>query len=63
MYVAWTLMYLGIGLTANSLWIIAFLPIVVAFTHFVDVRKEERFLEKQFGDEYLQYKGRVRRYF
>ena len=63
MYVAWMLMYLGIGLTANSLWIIAFLPIVVAFTHFVDVRKEERFLEKQFGDEYLQYKGQVRRYF
>jgi protein-S-isoprenylcysteine O-methyltransferase Ste14 len=56
-------MYLGIGLTANSLWIIALLPIVVAFTHFVDVRREERFLEKQFGDEYLQYKGRVRRYF
>jgi protein-S-isoprenylcysteine O-methyltransferase Ste14 len=63
MYVAWTLMYLGIGLTANSLWIIALLPIVVAFTHFVDVRREERFLEKQFGDEYLQYKGQVRRYF
>ena len=63
MYIAWTLMYLGIGLTANSLWIIALLPIVVAFTHFVDIRKEERFLEKQFGDGYLQYKGRVRRYF
>lgn len=63
MYVAWTLMYLGIGLAANSLWILALLPIVVVFTHFVDVRREERFLEKQFGDEYLQYKRRVRRYF
>jgi protein-S-isoprenylcysteine O-methyltransferase Ste14 len=29
----------------------------------MDVRKEERFLEKQFGNEYLQYKGEVRRYF
>jgi protein-S-isoprenylcysteine O-methyltransferase Ste14 len=62
MYVAWTLMYLGIGLAANSLWIIALLPIVAAFTHF-DIRREERFLEKQFGNEYLQYKGHVRRYF
>jgi protein-S-isoprenylcysteine O-methyltransferase Ste14 len=63
MYIAWTLMYLGIGLAANSLWITALLPLVAGFTHFVDVRREERFLEKQFGDEYLQYKGRVRRYF
>ncbi len=63
MYVAWTLMYLGIGLAANSLWIVVMLPLVAAFTHFVDVRREERFLEKKFGDEYIQYKGRVRRYF
>jgi protein-S-isoprenylcysteine O-methyltransferase Ste14 len=63
MYIAWTLIYLGIGLTANSLWIIALLPIVMVFTHFVDVLQEERFLEKQFGDEYLQYKEQVRRYY
>jgi protein-S-isoprenylcysteine O-methyltransferase Ste14 len=63
MYMAWTFMYLGIGLIANSPWIIALLPIVIAFTHFLDVRREERFLEMQFGDEYLQYKAQVRRYF
>jgi protein-S-isoprenylcysteine O-methyltransferase Ste14 len=63
MYLAWTLMYLGVGLVANSFWITALLPLVAAFTHFVDVRREERFLEAQFGEEYLQYKGRVRRYF
>ncbi len=63
MYIAWTLMYLGVGLSANSFWITVLLPLVVTFTHFVDVRKEERFLEKQFGNEYLRYKGQVRRYF
>ena len=63
MYVAWTLMYLGIGLTANSLWIVVLLPAVVAFTHIFDVLREERFLEKKFGEEYIQYKERVRRYF
>jgi protein-S-isoprenylcysteine O-methyltransferase Ste14 len=63
MYIAWSLLYMGIAMVANSLWMAALLPVVLAFTHFVDVRKEERFLEKQFGDEYLQYKGRVRRYF
>jgi protein-S-isoprenylcysteine O-methyltransferase Ste14 len=63
MYVAWTLMYLGIGLAVNSLWIVALLPAVVAFTHFFDVRREERFLEKKFGDQYVHYRERVRRDF
>ena len=63
MYIAWSLLYLGIAMITNSLWMAALLPIVFAFTHLYDVRKEERFLEKQFGDEYLEYVGRVRRYF
>jgi protein-S-isoprenylcysteine O-methyltransferase Ste14 len=62
MYVAWTLMYLGIGLLANSLWILGLLPLVVIVTHFVDVRREESFLEKEFGEAYLRYRMRVRRY-
>ena len=62
MYVAWTLMYLGIALVANSLWITVLLPIVVALTHFVDVAREESYLEKRFGKEYLQYERRARRY-
>jgi protein-S-isoprenylcysteine O-methyltransferase Ste14 len=42
MYVGWTLIYSGIALVANSVWMIALLPLVVAFTHFVDVHMEER---------------------
>ena len=63
MYVAWSLLYFGIGLVVNSLWIIALFPFVVLYTHFVDVRKEERFLEEKFGEEYVEYKSNVRRYF
>ena len=62
MYVAWTLMLLGTGLVPNSLWIIAPLPAVAAFIHF-DIKREERFLEEKFGDEYLRYKKQVPRYF
>lgn len=62
MYLAWTLMYLGVSFIANSPWIAALLPIILIFTHYVDVRKEERSLENQFGEEYLRYKSRVRRY-
>jgi protein-S-isoprenylcysteine O-methyltransferase Ste14 len=62
MYVGWTLIYLGIAFVVNSVWITALLPLVIAFTHFVDVPKEERSMREQFGDEYLEYQRRVRRY-
>jgi protein-S-isoprenylcysteine O-methyltransferase Ste14 len=62
MYVAWSFLYWGIGLVANSLWIVALFPVVANYTHFVDIRKEERFLEEKFGDEYVEYKRKVRRY-
>jgi protein-S-isoprenylcysteine O-methyltransferase Ste14 len=28
----------------------------------VDIRKEEQYLDEQFGDEYAQYKKQVRRF-
>lgn len=63
MYVGWTLLYIGVSLVTNSLWTAAVLPIVVVFTHFMEIRKEERFLRDRFGDEYAGYRKRVRRYF
>jgi protein-S-isoprenylcysteine O-methyltransferase Ste14 len=62
MYVGWTLIYLGIAFVVNSVWITAMLVPVTAFTHFFDVRMEERMLGEQFGDDYLKYQRRVRRY-
>jgi protein-S-isoprenylcysteine O-methyltransferase Ste14 len=62
MYVGWMLLYLGIGLAGNSVWTLAFLPLVMIFTHLVDVRKEERKLKNKFGEQYLEYQDKVRRY-
>ncbi|WP_420645598.1 methyltransferase family protein [Candidatus Leptofilum sp.] len=62
MMLAWTLIYVGISLVANSIWILAFLVLVILVTHFVDIPKEEQFLENQFGDEYAEYRRRVSRY-
>lgn len=62
MYVAWTLIYLGIALRRNSRWPLVFLPAVLGFTHFFVIRREEEQLEKVFGEEYRQYRGSVRRY-
>ena len=62
MYIGWTLIYLGVAFVVNSVWITAMLVPVAAFTHFFDVRREERVLGEQFGDDYLEYQTRVRRY-
>ena len=63
MYLAWTIMFVGVALIANSWLMIVPLPFVAVYTHFVDVRKDERFLEDKFGDGFLRYKSQVRRYF
>ena len=62
MYVGWAWIYIGAALAANSVWVIALFPIVFVCTQVVDIRNEERFLAAKFGDEFLEYQGRVRRY-
>jgi protein-S-isoprenylcysteine O-methyltransferase Ste14 len=61
MYVAWTLGYVGVALVAGTAWPLLLLPVVLVVTH-VDVRREERSLERRFGDAYRRYKTSVRRY-
>lgn len=62
MYVGWASIYLGIVVVVNSLWMFVLFPFVFVTTHFVDIPKEERYLREQFGDEYVDYQSRVRRY-
>jgi protein-S-isoprenylcysteine O-methyltransferase Ste14 len=62
LYLTQTLIYAGLAAFANALWPILFLPgVLVAITKGV-IEREERYLERKFGDEYRQYKVRVRRW-
>ncbi|HKB11169.1 MAG TPA: isoprenylcysteine carboxylmethyltransferase family protein [Vicinamibacterales bacterium] len=63
LYVALTLFFLGLTLIANSYWgVVALAPLLVVM-HFGVVRREERYLERKFGDGYRRYQSTVRRYF
>ena len=62
MYLGFTLMYVGISAWANALSPILLLPAVQRLMRRGVIEREERYLERKFGDEYLQYKGRVRRW-
>jgi len=62
MYLGFTLMYLGISALANTLLPILLLPAVQQLMRRGVIEREERYLESKFGEEYLQFKGRVRRW-
>jgi protein-S-isoprenylcysteine O-methyltransferase Ste14 len=61
MYVAWTLGYVAVALVAGTAWPLVLLPVVLVMTQVV-VLREERSLERRFGDAYRSYRTSVRRY-
>ena len=62
MYMGLTLIYLGLVLTINAVWALVGLPVLVLYLHFGVIRREERYLEDRFGDEYMDYKASVPRW-
>lgn len=61
-YLAMTLLYLGVALLLDSIWILLLIiPVLFLITVGVILR-EEKYLTEKFGDEYLNYKKRVRRW-
>ena len=61
-YVAACLLQAAIGWFLDNAWILVFIiPAVVAIQQLV-VLREEAYLEAKFGEAYLRYKGKVRRW-
>jgi protein-S-isoprenylcysteine O-methyltransferase Ste14 len=61
-YLAFSLLQLGIAIWVNSLWLLATLVAAVVLIHYVVIPREEHYLERRFGAEYLDYKASVRRW-
>ncbi len=61
-YLAFSLLQLGIAIWVNSLWLIATLVAAVMLIHYVVIPREEQYLQRRFGAEYLDYKTSVRRW-
>jgi protein-S-isoprenylcysteine O-methyltransferase Ste14 len=62
MYVGFGLWTLGIAFLVNSVWMLLAVPIGIVLTHRLVIKKEESYLERKFGEEYVGYKRRVRRW-
>jgi protein-S-isoprenylcysteine O-methyltransferase Ste14 len=61
-YLSLTLLYIGITLLFSALWALLLLLPLLVIVQIGVVKREEIYLECKFGDEYLRYKARVRRW-
>jgi protein-S-isoprenylcysteine O-methyltransferase Ste14 len=61
-YLGMALVYIGIALLAEAVWVLAPLPFVLSAIDRGVIAREERYLQRKFGREYLDYKMTVRRW-
>jgi protein-S-isoprenylcysteine O-methyltransferase Ste14 len=61
-YLSLTIIYVGITVLRNALWPILLLPLVLYVIQGDQIEREEQYLERIFGEEYLTYKMSVRRW-
>lgn len=62
MYLAFYAGMLGLALLFAADWVVLTAVVLALVIHYGVVRREERYLERRFGDEYRAYKERVPRY-
>jgi protein-S-isoprenylcysteine O-methyltransferase Ste14 len=62
LYIGMTLVYSGITALFNAFPAAMLLPLALAVMRGGVIEREERYLERKFGDEYLAYKAQVRRW-
>ena len=62
LYLGTTLVYSGLSVAAGSLWAIVLAVPLLWVINVGVVAREERYLERKFGDAYRVYKTRVRRW-
>lgn len=62
LYLGLAAAYLGLTLALDTWWGIIVLVVVLIVMHQGVIQREERYLERKFGDGYRQYRAAVRRY-
>ena len=62
MYVGLLFVYIGLTFLIGNLWNFIFFPLLVIFIQEYIIKREEKYLQHEFGQEYEMYKQRVRRW-
>ena len=62
MYLQMVLVCVGVAVILMDVWILALTPVCAWLLQRFAILPEEAYLERKFGDAYLAYKSRVRRW-
>jgi protein-S-isoprenylcysteine O-methyltransferase Ste14 len=62
MYVGLVLAYIGITCSIGNWWNIILLPLLILIIQEYVIKHEEKYLELEFGQQYEEYKRKVRRW-
>lgn len=62
MYVGLAIVYLGITCFIGNWWNIILFPILLLIVQEYVIKREEKYLEAEFGKQYIEYKSKVRRW-
>ncbi|MDP4262318.1 MAG: isoprenylcysteine carboxylmethyltransferase family protein [Bacteroidota bacterium] len=62
MYVGLAVVYLGLSCLIGNWWNIILFPLLMLIIQEYIIKREEKYLERRFGQEYLDYKTKVRRW-
>ena len=59
-YLGMVLLCTGVAFLVDSLWLLGLVPLFAAILQKGVIEPEEAYLERNFGEDYLRYKARVR---
>jgi len=62
LYLSLLLLLLGVAILLSSLWLFCTIPILYTLFLLKAVKLEERYLSQKFGEEYLTYSAKIRRW-
>jgi protein-S-isoprenylcysteine O-methyltransferase Ste14 len=62
MYLQLILICIGVAIILGNVWVLALTPLCAWLLQRLAIRPEEAYLERKFGEVYLEYKRRVRRW-
>jgi protein-S-isoprenylcysteine O-methyltransferase Ste14 len=61
-YLAFAMLYIASGFYFQVVWAFVLLPFLIVVIQLNLIRREEAYLERRFGTEYLAYKRKVRKW-
>ena len=62
MYLGLVMVYLGLSCLIGNWWNIILLPLLLLIIQEYIIKKEEKYLVRKFGQEYIDYSRQVRRW-